>query len=81
MSATTFLIPDMTCGHCEKTLRGALNEMLPGVSVSIDLNAHKLTVTGDAATAEEAIREAGYSPERAADASRRWNEEERCATE
>ncbi|MBB4400281.1 MULTISPECIES: heavy-metal-associated domain-containing protein [Rhizobium/Agrobacterium group] len=65
MSATTFLIPDMTCGHCEKTLRGALTEALPGASISIDLDAHRLIVTGDAATAEAAIREAGYSPERA----------------
>ncbi|MBP8939718.1 heavy-metal-associated domain-containing protein [Agrobacterium genomosp. 3] len=64
MSATTFLIPDMTCGHCEKTLRGALTEVLPDASVSIDLATHKLTVAGDAATAESAIRDAGYSPER-----------------
>ena len=64
MTATTFHIPGKTCAHCEKTLRGALAEVLPGASVSIDLNAHKLTVTGDAATAEAAIREAGYSPER-----------------
>jgi copper chaperone len=65
MNATTFHIPDMTCGHCEKTLRGALADVLLGASVAIDLDAHKLTVTGDASTAEEAIREAGYSPERA----------------
>lgn len=65
MSATTFLIPDMTCGHCEKTLRGALADVLPAAAVNIDLSTHRLTVTGDAAAAEEAIREAGYSPERA----------------
>ncbi|MBB2904480.1 copper chaperone [Rhizobium sp. RAS22] len=65
MTPTTFLIPDMTCGHCEKTLRGALSDVLPAAAVNIDLSTHRLTVTGDAATAEEAIREAGYSPERA----------------
>lgn len=65
MSTTSFLIPDMTCGHCEKTLRGALSDAIPGAAVNIDLSTHRLTVTGDAATAEEAIREAGYSPERA----------------
>lgn len=65
MSATTFLIPDMTCGHCEKTLRSALSDVLPDAAVNIDLSTHTLIVTGDAATAEEAIREAGYSPERA----------------
>jgi copper chaperone len=61
-----FTVPDMTCGHCEKTVRGALAEALPGAAVVIDLTAQKVTVDGDAATAEEAIREAGYSPERAA---------------
>lgn len=63
---TTFLVPDMTCGHCEKTVRGALAEALPGSSVNIDLVAHTVTVAGDAAKAEDAIRDVGYSPERAA---------------
>jgi copper chaperone len=57
-----FNVPDMTCGHCEKTLRGALAEVLPGAPVTVDLDTHKLTVEGDAAVAEAAIREAGYSP-------------------
>jgi copper chaperone len=61
---TTFTVPDMTCGHCEKTVRGALAEALPDAAVAIDLSAHKVTVEGNADTAEEAIREAGYSPER-----------------
>ncbi|NWJ25217.1 heavy-metal-associated domain-containing protein [Rhizobium sp. RM] len=63
---TTFLVPDMTCDHCEKTVRGALAEALPGSSVNIDLAAHTVTVAGDAAKAEDAIRDVGYSPERAA---------------
>ncbi|TWF54695.1 heavy-metal-associated domain-containing protein [Neorhizobium alkalisoli] len=61
----TFTVSDMTCGHCEKTVRGALEDVLPGAAVTIDLSAHKVTVEGDAAKAEEAIREAGYTPERA----------------
>lgn len=61
-----FTVPDMTCGHCEKTVRGALAEALPGAAVAIDLPAQKVTVEGDAVKAEEAIREAGYSPERVA---------------
>ncbi|MGF9563651.1 heavy-metal-associated domain-containing protein [Neorhizobium sp. JUb45] len=60
-----FTVSDMTCGHCEKTVRGALADVLPDAAVSIDLSTHTVTVEGDAATAEEAIREAGYSPERA----------------
>ncbi|RWX76029.1 copper chaperone [Neorhizobium lilium] len=59
-----FNVPDMTCGHCEKTLRGALGEVLPDASVTVDLGAHRVTVEGDAVIAEDAIREAGYSPER-----------------
>lgn len=63
---TTFHVPDMTCGHCEKTVRAALEKELPGAAVSIDLGAHRVTVEGDAVKAEEAIREAGYTPEKAA---------------
>ena len=59
---TIFHVPDMTCGHCEKTVRGALEEVLPGVSVAVDLGAQKVSVAGDAATAENAIRDAGYNP-------------------
>lgn len=60
-----FTVSDMTCGHCEKTVRGALADVLPDAAVTIDLATHTVTVQGDAATAEDAIREAGYSPERA----------------
>lgn len=65
MTATTFTVPDMTCGHCEKTVRGALAEALPGANVTIDLAAKRVTVTGDAAVAEAAMRDVGYSVERA----------------
>lgn len=59
---TIFHVPDMTCGHCEKTVRGALSDVLPGVPVSVDLGAQRVSVAGDAALAETAIRDAGYSP-------------------
>lgn len=61
-----FTVTDMTCGHCEKTVRAALAEALPGATVTIDLPSHKVTVEGDKAKAEDAIREAGYTPEAAA---------------
>jgi copper chaperone len=60
-----FTVSDMTCGHCEKTVRAALEDALPGAAVTVDLTAHRVTVEGDRATAEEAIREAGYTPEAA----------------
>lgn len=65
MSNTSlFHVEDMTCGHCEKAVRAALAEALPGAAVTVDLATHKVSVEGDAAKAEEAIREAGYTPER-----------------
>ena len=66
MTETTFTVPDMTCGHCEKTIRNALNEALPGAEVIIDLSSHKVVVDGDADTAMAAMQEVGYTPERAA---------------
>ncbi len=60
-----FTVSDMTCGHCEKTVRAALAKELPGAAVTVDLSARKVTVEGDAAKAEEAIREAGFTPEAA----------------
>jgi copper chaperone len=65
MEATTFTVSDMTCGHCEKTIRVALAGVLPGADVDIDLSRKSVTVAGDAEMAEAAILEAGYNPERA----------------
>ncbi len=63
MTATTFIVPDMTCGHCEKTIRTALAEAMPDAEVSIDLPTHRVSVTGDAVVAKAAMEEVGYSPE------------------
>ncbi len=62
----TFIVNDMTCNHCVGTLRGALEEALPGSEVEIDLGAHKVSFNGDRAKGEDAIREAGYTPEASA---------------
>jgi copper chaperone len=61
----TIIVNDMTCSHCVGTVRGALEEALPGSAVEIDLETHKVSFTGDKAKGEEAIREAGYTPEAA----------------
>ncbi|MBP1853224.1 heavy-metal-associated domain-containing protein [Rhizobium halophytocola] len=58
-----FLVEDMSCGHCEATIRKALTAALPDAEVSIDLAQHRVTVTGDAAVAKAAIADAGYTPE------------------
>ncbi len=61
-TATSFHIPDMTCGHCEKTVRGALASVLPGAVVDVDLPTHTVKVDGDAKTAHAALVAAGYTP-------------------
>ena len=66
MSDKTILtVNDMTCGHCVGTVRKALQDALPGAEIAVDLNTHKVEFTGDRATGEAAIREAGYTPEAA----------------
>ncbi|MCW5720190.1 MAG: heavy-metal-associated domain-containing protein [Devosia sp.] len=62
---TTFTVNDMTCNHCVGTVRQALEEALPGAEIQVDLSTHKVSFTGDRAKGEEAIREAGYTPEAA----------------
>ncbi|SEI41465.1 MULTISPECIES: heavy-metal-associated domain-containing protein [unclassified Achromobacter] len=61
-----FQVPDMTCGHCVKTITGAVNQAVPGAVVAVDLPTHRVTVTGtdQADKVEAAIREAGYEPAR-----------------
>lgn len=62
-NTTTLSVPDMTCGHCEATIRKALTEALPGAEIAIDRARHEVRVTGDADRAQDAIRKAGYTPE------------------
>ena len=62
---TTLTVNDMTCNHCVGTVTKALQEALPGADISVDLTTHKVSFTGDKATGEAAIREAGYTPEAA----------------
>lgn len=60
---TIFAVNDMTCSHCVGTVRKALEEALPGAKISVDLATHRVEFTGDRVRGEEAIREAGYTPE------------------
>lgn len=59
---TTFIVNDMTCNHCVGTVRKALEEALPGAEISVRLDTHRVEFTGDRATGEAAIRDAGYTP-------------------
>ncbi|HEY8577703.1 MAG TPA: heavy metal-associated domain-containing protein [Devosia sp.] len=60
-----FIVNDMTCGHCVGTVRQALEAALPGSEVSVDLATHRVSFTGDRRKGEEAIKDAGYTPEAA----------------
>ena len=62
---TILAVNDMTCGHCVGTVRKALEAALPGAEISVNLDTHRVEFTGDRIKGEEAIREAGYTPEQA----------------
>jgi copper chaperone len=64
---TPFRVENMTCGHCAGTITRALKEADASARVEISLR-DKLVKVESRLAAEEiaaAIREAGYSPERA----------------
>jgi copper chaperone len=58
-----FEIPDMTCGHCAKTITQAVRSVDPAAEVRVDLAAHRIGVTGSASAARlsAAILAAGYA--------------------
>lgn len=64
---TELKISGMTCAHCERAVQTAL-EAVPGVSsVSVDRNAGRAVVNGEAALEAlvAAVTEEGYSAEAA----------------
>jgi copper chaperone len=61
--ALIFSVPDMTCGHCAKTITEAVQQASPNSLVQIDVSAHTVTVSGEnAAAIQAAIVDAGYTP-------------------
>lgn len=64
MSTTTLTVTGMTCGHCERSVKSAL-EALEGVGeVGIDLATGEVRVGGDGvelAAMTAAIEDAGYT--------------------
>lgn len=62
-----YYVEDMTCGHCEQTVREALVKHFPDAVIDIDLGTHMIVVANmvmenQAKAAESAIRDAGYNP-------------------
>ena len=62
----TIVVPDMTCGHCEKAIREALAAVDSNASVEVDLAGQIVKTDVPAGDALLAITEAGYSPQIAA---------------
>lgn len=61
----SFLVNDMTCGHCVSSITKAVKALDTGAKVQIDLAAHRVEIEAAGANAVElsdAIREAGYTP-------------------
>ncbi len=58
-----FNIPDMTCGHCVKTITQAVRSVDAAAQVQADLAAHSIgvTSTASAASLSAAIAAAGYA--------------------
>jgi copper chaperone len=64
MSTTTYSVKGMTCGHCVKTVKGAIAD-LPGVTeVDVDLPSGHVTVDSegeiDIDDLKAAVAEVGY---------------------
>lgn len=60
-----FKVPDMTCGHCEKAITGALKKAGPDVEVRIDLKEKTLDVKNlPDETVAALVKDLGYTPER-----------------
>jgi copper chaperone len=57
-------VKDMTCGHCEATLRKAIAAVDANAAVRVDLARRRLEIesAADAERFFEAVRAAGYVP-------------------
>jgi copper chaperone len=59
-----FTVPDMTCGHCVRSITDAVLAAYPAARVEIDLAAKRVSVAnaGDRAAVASVIAAVGYSP-------------------
>ena len=60
-----FKVPDMSCGHCEKAITGALKKAGPDVEVKVDLSSKTVNVTNlPDETVSHLLKDLGYTPEK-----------------
>ncbi|NOX40402.1 MAG: heavy-metal-associated domain-containing protein [Alphaproteobacteria bacterium] len=57
-----FSVPDMTCGHCKKTIEAAIVGLDSAAKIEADLDQHVLAVTSTIDTEKMigTLKEAGY---------------------
>ena len=64
MTTTTFLVPGMTCGHCQGAVTDELSKINGVTAVDVDLDTKKVSFESDAAvewqTIVDSIDEAGF---------------------
>ncbi len=67
VSTLRLTVTGMTCGHCEKAVTRAIQQLDAGAEVRIDRaqNLVEVHTAADAQAVCEAIREEGYQAERA----------------
>jgi copper chaperone len=63
-----FTVSDMTCGHCAKTITGAVLAAYPAANVDVDLTTKRVAIrdAGDRTALAAVIAAEGYSPVEAA---------------
>lgn len=61
-----FIVPDMTCGHCVKSITQAVQGVWQNAQVVAHTDTHRVTVeaAGSATEVEGVILAAGYTPQR-----------------
>ena len=64
MTANTYKVKGMTCGHCEQAVTTELKNIEGVTDVAVDLETGDVTVTSDSVLNEDAVRaavdEAGF---------------------
>jgi copper chaperone len=65
-------LPDMTCGHCVKTVTATAQRLDPAARVQTDLATHRVTIDSSVAQAafEAALAAEGYPADRSAGSTR-----------
>ena len=59
-----FTLPDMTCGHCVRTVTATVQQLDPEAKVSADLGSHTVQIDSrlPADQLAKALAEEGYQP-------------------